>query len=203
MRAYVESNYVLELSLRQEECDFCEQILLAAEGGVVDLRLPAYSLTEPHETLTRRHRERFDLQQRVGGEVRQLARTDEYRVAAQQLDETASLFATSVDDERQRLEEVTTRLISVATVIPLTSDVVRSGYQFQTEFGLSPQDSFVFASVIHDLALESADSLFVTRNPKDFDDPDIKDLLSRYGCRAVWAFEHALSALQSALKKDS
>ena len=54
MNVYVESNFVLELALLQEQSASCEEILGLCEAGRVQLVVPAYSLAEPYETLVRR-----------------------------------------------------------------------------------------------------------------------------------------------------
>jgi hypothetical protein len=55
---YVESNFVLELALLQEQHVSCEDILRLCEPSNAQLIIPAYSLVEPYETLIRRHRQR-------------------------------------------------------------------------------------------------------------------------------------------------
>jgi len=55
----------------------------------------------------------------------------------------------------------------------------------------------VFASVSRALEAGTAGpSCFVTRNPKDFDDPAIKDVLSRYRCTLKTNFESGLAFIE-------
>lgn len=58
MIVYCESNFVLELAYEQSEATYCQQLLAAAKEGRIDLAIPAYSLTEPYETLVRRSKQR-------------------------------------------------------------------------------------------------------------------------------------------------
>lgn len=53
MDVYVETNFVLELALLQEQQESCQKLLDLAEAGRINLILPAFSLTEPYETLIR------------------------------------------------------------------------------------------------------------------------------------------------------
>ncbi|MEH1768612.1 hypothetical protein [Nostoc sp.] len=76
--AYVETNFVLELVFEQEQCVSCEQILQSCEIGQAKLIIPAYSLAEPHEKLSRQAKSRRDLQQLLDAELRQLSRTVSY-----------------------------------------------------------------------------------------------------------------------------
>ena len=51
MNVYVESNFVLELALLQEQFASCEKMLGLCRSGDIPLVIPAYSLAEPYETL--------------------------------------------------------------------------------------------------------------------------------------------------------
>ena len=78
MNVYVESNFVLELALRQEEFTSCERVLSLCEEGRVRLVVPAYSFAEPYEALTRRERQRKRMKQELDLELEQIARTATY-----------------------------------------------------------------------------------------------------------------------------
>ena len=51
MTVYVESNFVLELALQQEQCDSCLKIIDLATDQRITLAIPAFSLAEPHQTI--------------------------------------------------------------------------------------------------------------------------------------------------------
>lgn len=61
MDVYVETNFVLELALLQEQQQSCQKLLDLAEARRINLILPAFSLTEPYETLIRREKNRRNL----------------------------------------------------------------------------------------------------------------------------------------------
>jgi hypothetical protein len=50
LNVYVETNFVLELVLAQEQQASCEEILALSEEGSLRLVIPSYSLVEPYET---------------------------------------------------------------------------------------------------------------------------------------------------------
>ena len=78
MNVYVESNFVLELALLQEQRESCESILSQCEEDRVRLVVPSYCLAEPHETLTRRHKQRTRMRDALDAEIREIARTASY-----------------------------------------------------------------------------------------------------------------------------
>jgi hypothetical protein len=54
----VESNFVLEIALRQDEVAECERLIALAGTGSIRLAMPACSLFEPFETMVRRRKQR-------------------------------------------------------------------------------------------------------------------------------------------------
>jgi predicted nucleic acid-binding protein len=102
LNIYAETNFVLELTFEQEQCRSCEEILALCEAGQATLILPAYSLAEPHEKLTRQSRDRRELQQQLEAELRQLSRTASYASRIQSIQDIASLLVQSNEEERHR-----------------------------------------------------------------------------------------------------
>lgn len=63
MDVYVESNFVLELALLQEQHESCQELLDLAQVKQITLIVPAFSLAEPYETLIRNNKKRQKLSQ--------------------------------------------------------------------------------------------------------------------------------------------
>ena len=74
MKVYVETNFVLELTLEQEQHAECETILDLAEKARIGLSIPAFCFAEPFETMRRRRNEREDLKKKLERESRELRR---------------------------------------------------------------------------------------------------------------------------------
>lgn len=72
MNVYVESNFILELALQQEQAAACEKILSICEAGKAKLVLPAFCIAEPYETLVRRAKHRGNLSRDLATELGQL-----------------------------------------------------------------------------------------------------------------------------------
>jgi len=197
---YVETNFVLELVFEQEQCVSCEQILQFCETGQAKLIIPAYSLAEPHEKLSRQAKSRRDLQQLLDAELRQLLRTVSYISRIKSIQDIASLMVQSNEEERQRFVDYRERFFNIAEVIPLTADILIEAASCEATYDLRPQDAFVYASVINHLRQYQPQlACFLNRNSKDFDSPDIVDQLNRFNCRMIPRFDHGYSFLQSQL----
>ena len=80
MNVYVESNFVLELALAQEQFESCEKILSLCEAGRIRLVVPAFSLAEPNETLARRKKQRKRMKEEFDLELDRLLELQLFRI---------------------------------------------------------------------------------------------------------------------------
>lgn len=110
MKIYVESNFVLELALQQEQASSCEEILELCEGVDRELVGPAYSLPEPYETLIRRRKERERIQRDLYVELQQLARSATYSGRLDAFDAVSTLLIGTAEQDAARLEEVRSQI---------------------------------------------------------------------------------------------
>lgn len=183
MRVYVESNFVLEQALQQEQCDACDQILQLAVARRISLVIPAFSLAEPHQALLLKAKARNRLSNDLRPHIVELGRSRRYQAVPNEFAALTSILIESAERERDGLQRVTSELLAVAEVIPLDSVVLASAQELQTVLGMSGQDSIVLASVIYDLQrAPSPANCFLSRNSRDFDDPDVRARLIELGC---------------------
>jgi hypothetical protein len=124
VNVYVESNFVLELALLQEQHASCEEILGLCESGSAHLIVPAYSLMEPYETLLRRQAYRRQLKGDLDTQFRQIARTALYRDRLPELASAMSLLVDSAGDDISRLDRVRSRLFACAEIAPLEGEAL-------------------------------------------------------------------------------
>ncbi len=189
MIIYVETNFVLELALNQEQKDSCENILALCETGDASLIIPAFSIAEPYETLIRRAKNREVLKRELTNEIRQLSRSDHYKNKMNDLQNITTILIQSIDEERKRLNQTLVRILRLAETIPVGQRILSSATKFQQTLALSPQDSIVYASVIEHLhAFTVERKCFLNRNLRDFNDPDIVDELSTFNCKILFNF---------------
>lgn len=196
MNVYVESNFVLELALQQEQSASCESILSLCETGQVCLVVPAFCLAEPHETLTRRHKERRDMKRALDKELQQLARTTTNTAQLLGFDSITDLLASSAEHESRNLSKTSARLLSAAELISLDASVLANASRYQITHSLSPQDSIVYASIISHLrGGHQRKSHFISRD-SDFDDQNVVTELGGLGCVLVHDFALGLQFLK-------
>ena len=178
MNVYVESNFVLELALLQEQCESCKAILGLCEAKRVQLVIPGYSLAEPHDTLLRRQKQRKRLKKEFDDEIRQIARTAIYSERLRDFGDLTALLISVADEEAKRLDEVRERLVKAACVIPLDAPVLAAATRYERKHDFSPQDALVYSSVLSHLQRSSRqECCFLNRNSKDFYDQNIVDEL--------------------------
>jgi len=200
MIVYIESNFILELAYLQEEHENCERILKLAEDGKTRLVIPAFAIAEPFSAWVGRKRRRVDLHKSLTNELRELGRSKPYADSHEEFQEITKALLVSGEDEKLRLDAVIERILAVAVLIPIEGNTVRSAIEIQKTRRLDPQDSIVYASVISDLpGREDEPRCFVTKNSKDFANPDITQELAGYQCELITNFGAAYGVILKSL----
>lgn len=105
MTVYVESNFVLEIALGQEQVEAAETILARAEQHEIALAIPAFALSEPFSTVTHRSRNLQQIGKQFGARLREIARSLPHETEARSL---ASVPAFLASIERRGIERLTT-----------------------------------------------------------------------------------------------
>ena len=105
MTAYVESNFVRELALEQEQCDSCNAIVQLANRGRVLLAVPAFSLAEPHVAIAGKQKARNQLRRNLDAHVRDLARSKQHRTVPTDFAALAAILAASAQFESDRVRD--------------------------------------------------------------------------------------------------
>jgi hypothetical protein len=160
----------------------------------------SYSFAEPHEKLSRQSRSRRELQRLLGAELQQLSRSASYISRIRSIQDIADLILQSNEEERQRFIQYRDRLLKIAEIVALTTDILVEAANCEAIYDLKPQDALVYASVIHHLQIgQPPQSCFLNRNSKDFDTPDIVDALNQFNCRMIPKFDDGYRFLQSQL----
>jgi hypothetical protein len=93
-------------------------------------------------------------------------------------------------------------IFKTAEVVPMDSDVLNQARGIQVALGMSMQDSIVLATVVAHLVMSKpTESCFLNRNTKDFDDPNVRDILEESGCRFFGGFDDALKYIEANLRR--
>jgi hypothetical protein len=201
MNVYVESNFVLEQALEQEQCESCEQLIRIASTGSIRLVIPAFSLAEPHIALLRKGNERSKLSAELQRHLSELGRSRPYREAPGDFSELAAVLVRSAERERLGLQKAVEGILKTAEVIPLDSDIFYRAGGIQVALDMSAQDSIVLASIVFHLSeTEPAESCFLNRNTKDFDDPNVREILDGFGCKLFARFDDGLRYIEAHLR---
>jgi hypothetical protein len=189
MTVYVESNFLLELSLQQEESESCAGIVDLATTGRILLVVPAFSFAEPHIALSAKEKARLRLSNELQAHLGELARSKPHRQVAEIFGGLVSILTARAGFEGDGLRDTVSKLLQIAHTIPLDAAILRAAADVQIAFDMSGQDAIVLASVLAHLDLyRPAESCFLNRNSKDFDDHAILETLASRQCRLFSKF---------------
>lgn len=208
MTVYVESNFILEFAYLQEEYESCDRILKLAEAGKIQLVAPAFAIAEPFSAWVGRKRRRAELHQKLTSELREMGRSEPYADAHEEFQSITTALLVSGEDEKLRLDAAIKSFVKVAALIPIEGTTILSAIEIQQSRRLEPQDSIVYASVLSDLQNRNSDlqnrngdpKCFVTKNSKDFANPDITQDLANFQCELITKFGAAYGFVAKHLK---
>ncbi len=202
MILYVETNFVMEIALRQGEYQACRDLIsFAKEHSGVELTLPAFCIGEAYEAGERKWAQRRQLHQNLLGEIAQIQRSEPFRERSKELRELTGLLVESGEEQKRVLDGLLKELLGVARILPLNRQTFARAVDLQNTLDLKPQDSIVYASVITDLEAPSGEAgCFVTKDRKDFfSNQDIQDELDGLDCKLLGKFTDALGYARSHL----
>lgn len=201
MIVYVETNFVLEIALAQEESFAAENILELAEQKKIDLVFPIFALVEPFWTVRHRGQLRRELHGSLREQVDQHRRSDLHTKFVSALDPLLGEMLEIETRETEQLELTTRRMINTGTPIDLNVAHFQRAVQYQDTHDLLLQDAVIYSGIVADLEEQPFDrkKCFVSRNSKDFGTRLIKSELEEYGCRYIATFGDAERYIRNTL----
>lgn len=201
MIVYVESNFVVEIALGQEQAASAEAILALAESGKIELVFPGFALSEPFATITHRNRERERLSKTLADMLRQLRRSAPHQQTVSTLQSVPGILTDLAGKEMDLLQETVKRLLNAGRSIELNSRIFEQAIAYQFMFDLSPQDSIIYAAIIADLLNQTRKSpkCFISRDKRAFNDPNIMAELTSYNCQYAVNMSGTLNFIEHSL----
>jgi len=95
------------------------------------------------------------------------------------------------------------KLLDVAEIVVLDAAILSHAGTMQTSLAMSGQDAIVLASVLRHLRLTAPpESCFLNRNSRDFDDPDVRELLGQLRCKYFGRFDSGLPHILANLRRS-
>jgi hypothetical protein len=155
---------------------------------------------ETYESWVRRSRQRRALHEQLTRELTQLARSQTYQTLQGDSGVVTRALISSGEEEKQRLDRVIFSMTDVGTVIPLGRETIEQAIPLQASRSLSPQDAIVYASILAHMASAPGETkCFLTRNSRDFANPDVEQDLHLHDCKLLTKFLTGLGYIRSRL----
>lgn len=202
MIVYVESNFVLEIALEQEQSSSAEAILKLAESNKIELAFPSFALSEPFSTIMHRNKERADLHQSLTVTLRQLQRSEPHKQTILDLQPLLVILKNAVNREFDLLHSTVARLLKIGRSVELDEFSLKHALVYQGQIDLKPQDSIIYSTLITDMQRRphTETKCFLSRDKEAFStNPAIKPELASLNCRYIGNFAQGLDFIQHAL----
>jgi predicted nucleic acid-binding protein len=209
MIVYLESNFVLEVALEQEQVRSAEAIMTLAEQFKIKLAFPSFILGELFELLARERRERNTLHNSLVRNLTNLKRSEPHRNVLLSMGPLIELLREVDSEQFERLQLTFEKLLNIGECIHVNAATFHNALSYQRSLNLKPQDSVIYAALIRDLKERGSPEkkCFLSRDRKAFDTEDddrpIKAELASYNCRYISSFTQGLDYIQHTLSRNA
>ena len=200
MIVLVETNFIFEIVLQQEQHAACEELLRLYRSGRIRLTIPAFAVAEAGVTLERRTGERRQFLHELTKHTREIGRSQILPAFASVMEELSRQLTTAENDEKLGFFNLRILDLPALDIIPLTSQALLDGllHQFDGEIAEFP-DATIFASVVERLRTargegDHSPAWFVSRDRR-FRDAKLVDKLRALNCRYIDGFDAAVEAI--------
>jgi hypothetical protein len=193
---YVETNFLITLGLRQEQCEAADAILKLAQESRVDLAIPSLAILEAIHTVEGWQRRRKELSDGIGRELSQLRRSSAVPPLIRTLEMTIGELTRVGGDQLQDLQSAVERVLSIERVIDFTAATISSAISAQRSLALTAADSILYSTIANDVRHQPFG------DPKCFLTTDdrfrsaIMTEFKKLGCRCIHSFPDGVSFIE-------
>lgn len=213
MIVYVETNFILELALEQDQHNAADKILELVKSDKIELAFPGFSISESLSKVTRKRIERDKFYNSLKELLDELKRSAPYQQLVIDLDPVRALLQETIGTEKDRLLSALERILKVGRVLELDISSFSRALTYKDRLTTRIEDSIVYSVIISDLKHRPVDEtkFFLSRDEKAFGKEGdrkksvcyqrIKKELGLYKCAFINNFEHGLSSIEAELRK--
>lgn len=129
MKVYIESNFLLELALKQKESDVCEEFIGLAAGKKISLYIPSIAVSEAFFNILTRNENQRKLKSQLEERLQQTRRSalfDSKPRIYDQIPRWIRRLEGALNKEKRSFEETTSNVLKTARIIELTSEIFRT-----------------------------------------------------------------------------
>lgn len=160
---YVESNWILDVSLKQERYKYSMEILRFAEENKISLIIPMVSIAESCHVIIDRKIKTEAIVENCKKKLHTIERSDikEHRTLARPLRESILKMKELYEREKKQLDETVKNILAIAQILPINSRNFCESISIQTNLGLDPFDSLIYSLVREHAATCKEDKIFL------------------------------------------
>jgi len=145
---------------------------------------------------------RSKMQQSLTKTLGRLRRSEPHKQTILDLQPLLIILKNAVNGESDQLHSTVARLLKFGASIELNESTLEQAKNYQVQFGLKPQDSIIFSTVIGDIQRRPVTEAkcFLSRDREAFStNPGIKTELQAHNCRYIGSFKQGLDFIRHAL----
>lgn len=202
MKVYVETNWLLDLTLEQERIRASSFVVELAKDKKIRLSLPEISLVEADQKIVRRKLQRDALIHQLQQEGRELKRSRDarYQTQATAIDDDIRRLAAISEFERENFDVTVKDISKFLTWLRFDDDSLQESFDFEDDYELARLDALVYAIIRADAASDKAGEKCFIDYDGDFNNPALKQDMAGLGITLLSSPESVVGFLRSKVR---
>lgn len=182
MKVYVETNWLLDLTLEQERISTSSLVKELAKEEKICLCMPELSIVEAGQKITRRRIKRDELERKLRQERQELIRSrdERYRSQAKAIEQDIRRLREISEFEMKRFNVTVRDISKILTWLHLDDDSLQKGFDFENQYDLDKFDALIYAVIRFDAALDKSSEKCFVDYDSDFEDPALKQDMANF-----------------------
>ena len=182
MKVYVETNWLLDLTLEQERIRASSFVVELAKDKKIHLSLPEISLVEADQKIVRRKLQRDVLIHQLQQEGRELKRSRDARYQAQAaaIENDISRLLDISEFERENFDVTVRDISKFLTWLRFDDDSLQRSFDFEENYQLARLDALIYAIIRADVASDRTSEKCFIDYDGDFNNPALKRDMTWY-----------------------
>ncbi len=201
IHVFVETNFLLNISFKQEEHRSSYQLLKLSEERKIKLCVPAFCVSEAYWGASKKNETQIETKGKVNNLINDALRNSYSRRSFEKYRQIPIDIDKKLDKELKMLDRNIARFLRIAKLIEHNTIIHRNGIAYRSRLDIKHEpDAFIISAIVWHKTNKmpsTSQDLFVTVDSKLAIEPKVKQLMQQNGIMLESSFKESIETLKS------
>ena len=201
IRVFIETNFLINISFKQEEYKSSYKLLKLAEKNKIKLCLPSLCISEAYWVFAKENKAQLDTKKAINDLINKALRSSHSRRDFENYRQISTDIDKKLDKELKMLDRNINRVLKIVELIKHNTTVHRNGIIYRSKFDIKHEpDAFIVSAVVWyktNKMPPTSHGLFVTADSGLVNEPKIMQLMHKKKIELKSSFKESVETLKS------